>query len=188
MKKLALTAALFAATSFGAYAQTATPPETAPTPAAPAPSTTAPSPAAPGQAPAPVPPGTDRPAMPTLPGSPGADNRAPGITGGPAGETMVPEGFIVADETVRTADNLTGARVYDTEESRIGRVSDLVLGDNDQVTHLVLDIGGFLGIGSHTVALPMDDVNVFWNPDDRNAMVRVDMTRDQLRELPEFKK
>ena len=185
MKKLALTAALFAATSFGAYAQTTAPSDTAPTPAAPTPSTAAP---APTPAPAPVPPGTDRPAMPTLPGSPAGNDRAPAITGGPAGETVVPEGFIMADETVRTAENLTGARVYDTEESRIGRVSDLVLNDQDQVTHLVLDIGGFLGIGSHTVALPMDDVNVFWNPDDRNAMVRVDMTRDQLRELPEFKK
>lgn len=182
MKKLALTAALFAATSFGAYAQPATSPEPAPMPA--------PSPAAPAPTPAPdpVPPAAERPAMPTLPGSPGAADRAPAITGGPAGETTIPEGFVVADETVRTAENLTGARVYDPEESRVGRVSDLVLGDNDQVTHLVLDIGGFLGIGSHTVALPMEDVNVFWNPDDRNAMVRVDMTRDQLRELPEFKK
>lgn len=150
MKKLALAAALLAATSLTAHAQ------------APA--------ANPGN---PVP-----PAAATTPAVPGA--------AAPANPARVPDGFVEADATVRTAENLTGARVYDGQESRIGRVSDLVLSPADAVTHVVVDVGGFLGIGSHTVALPVDDVQVYWNTEDRQALVRVDMTREQLRDLPEF--
>lgn len=54
-----------------------------------------------------------------------------------------------------------------------------------QVSHVVLDVGGFLGIGAHTVAVPMDALQVFR---DANEDVRVYLpwTQAQLEALPEY--
>lgn len=102
--------------------------------------------------------------------------------------TGLPEGYAEAQAADRTVENLTGARVYSPDGDRIGRVSDLVLDGSDQITDIILDVGGFLGMGAHTVALPIDQVQIYWNQDDRAAMVRVDHTKDQLRDLPEYEK
>lgn len=85
----------------------------------------------------------------------------------------------------RTADALTGANVYDAANDNIGNVTDLVLGGDNAVTHLLVDVGGFLGMGSHTVALPVDSVNILWHDQNDDVRVHVQMTRDQLETLPE---
>lgn len=54
-----------------------------------------------------------------------------------------------------------------------------------QLSHVVLDVGGFLGIGAHTVAVPMGALQVFR---DANEDVRVYLpwTQAQLEALPEY--
>ena len=54
-----------------------------------------------------------------------------------------------------------------------------------EVEYFVLDIGGFLGIGAHTVALGMDEVSVLHDGGD-DLRVYVDATREQLEQMPEY--
>ena len=89
----------------------------------------------------------------------------------------------VTDE--RTAETLTGANVYDAAEDNIGTVTDLVLDDDASISHILVDVGGFLGMGSHTVALPVEDVAIMWNDQNNDVRVHVRMTRDQLEAMPE---
>ena len=98
--------------------------------------------------------------------------------------TQAPEGYEMMARDQRTADALIGADVYDGENQQIGTVQDLVL-DGTEVSHLVLDIGGFLGLGEHRVALPVQDVDIFWSDQDADVRVQVPMTQDQLEQLPE---
>ncbi len=100
--------------------------------------------------------------------------------------TEVPEGYSVMSESDRTADRLMGADVYGREGEEIATVDDLVMGDDGSVTHLVMDVGGFLGIGSHTVALEIDDLDILWNDEDGDVRVQVTMTEEEMESLPEY--
>ncbi|MFN3936677.1 MAG: PRC-barrel domain-containing protein [Gemmobacter sp.] len=104
----------------------------------------------------------------------------------PTLRTTAPEGYELLRGEMRTVDTLTGATIYDAEGSRVGSVSDLVFDGQNVITHVVFDVGGFLGIGARTVALPIDDVDIVWAESTRNVRVQVPLTRDQLRDLPEF--
>ncbi len=105
--------------------------------------------------------------------------------GAMAGRTEAPEGYTSMAPEERTVDNLMGADVYGAEGEQIGNVEDLVMGSDNQISHVVLDIGGFLGIGSHTVALSLDEVDVIWNDQDGDVRIQVPMTQEQLEQLPE---
>lgn len=88
----------------------------------------------------------------------------------------------------RTADNLEGADVFTRANDEVGDVSDIILDNNGQVTHLVVDVGGFLGMGTHSVALPLNEVDIRWNQDKDDARVFISLSEDQLRAMPEHKK
>ncbi|KZY29583.1 hypothetical protein A3731_05765 [Roseovarius sp. HI0049] len=59
-----------------------------------------------------------------------------------------------------TAEDLEGVSVYGTEEDRLGEISDLVLSDDGKITEVIVDVGGFLGIGEKPVALPFEDIEL----------------------------
>ncbi len=86
----------------------------------------------------------------------------------------------------RTADRLMGADVYDAEGENIGSVDDIVFGSDDGIDGILVDVGGFLGIGAHTVMLPVDDAQIGWNDEDGDVRVQVSMTADQLEDMPEY--
>jgi hypothetical protein len=54
-----------------------------------------------------------------------------------------------------------------------------------EISHVVLDVGGFLGMGTHAVAVPLDELQVFR---DEGADLRIYLpwTQAQLEALPEF--
>lgn len=102
---------------------------------------------------------------------------APDATAAPAADPAGEE---------RTADRLMGATVYDAEGDNIANVDDVLFDADHAISHLVMDVGGFLGLGSHTVALGLDDVDITWSDEDDNVRVQVSMSQDQLEELPEY--
>lgn len=53
-----------------------------------------------------------------------------------------------------------------------------------EVTHAVLDIGGFLGIGEHRVAVPASDLAFYRNGDD--TRVYLPWSREQLEAIPAY--
>ncbi len=116
----------------------------------------------------------------------GAGQVAAGGPALPQPRTEAPPGFELAQQNQRTAGNLQRAEVYGPDNERIARVTDLMLDDDDRVSHILVDVGGFLGMGAHTVALPIDDVDVFWNAQDKDVRVSVPMTKNQLADMPEY--
>lgn len=85
-----------------------------------------------------------------------------------------------------TADELTGKTVYDSKNDWVGEISDVQLGDNGDVKALIMDIGGFLGMGEHTVAVPMDKVELR-RVDGDDVRAYVLMSEEQLKNLKEWK-
>jgi hypothetical protein len=100
------------------------------------------------------------------------------------GTMTLPEGYAPIERETLTAELLTGADVRDPNDASIAEVSDLVLTAEGQVTDVVLDVGGFLGIGARAVAIPMDRLTVA-QTEGGAVRVWVNMTKEELEALPE---
>lgn len=56
--------------------------------------------------------------------------------------------------------------------------------EGGRITHALLDVGGFLGMGKHRVAVPVSDLAVYGNGSD--LRVYLPWSRDQLKALPAY--
>lgn len=123
---------------------------------------------------------TDPAAQPATPAQP-ADPLATPRVG--VGEPQ--EGFATVPWTTLTVDQLRGAEVYDVNNERVSGISDVLLGTGDNVEAVLIDVGGFLGIGARTVAIPMDQLEIQGTEDARDLRVYLAITQEQLEALPE---
>ena len=68
----------------------------------------------------------------------------------------------------------------------IGEVED-ALEENGQLSALVLDIGGFLGMGEHTITVAPDQVTYMRDPGLlSDVRVYINATEEQLKEYPSY--
>jgi hypothetical protein len=97
------------------------------------------------------------------------------------------EGYMAAKPAELTADKLQGARVYGAKDEDVGEINRLVMNDNGQVKLFVLDIGGFLGIGEHEIAVTPDEVNIVRDAKGQDFRIYIDANKDALKAQPEYK-
>lgn len=90
--------------------------------------------------------------------------------------------------------DLIGTSVRNAQNETIGEVEDLVVEKNGRVKGVVVGVGGFLGIGEKHVALAWNELQMR-EPERSGATTRarhptlvVNVTKDQLRQAPEFKR
>ena len=116
--------------------------------------------------------GTTAPATTTA--APAAMTAAPAVA---AGEQKLPDSHILGSD-------LIGASVTNANGDSIGKTSDvLVTKDSKTVDAVVIDVGGFLGIGTKSVAIPLEQLTIGARPDEG---VKTAMTKEQLEALPAF--
>lgn len=84
--------------------------------------------------------------------------------------------------TELTADTLDGATIYGPGDEKIGSVSH-VHGSGPS-TQVVIDVGGFLGIGAKPVAISASDLE-FMRDEDGDVHAVTSWTKDQLKAMPE---
>ena len=105
------------------------------------------------------------------------------------GTAVVPaadaDGMVAVDSATLVSEDLIGASVYGPNNESIGKVSELKLSADNKAEQILVDVGGFLGIGSKTVALPINDVQMMRKGDDGAVTMHITMTEDQLKALPE---
>jgi hypothetical protein len=80
------------------------------------------------------------------------------------------------------AEDLIDSSVLDPEGNEIGEVADLLVNNDQTVTHMLVEVGGFLGIGARNVALGIDEARVQRDVGEGREVV-VAMTEDELRAL-----
>jgi hypothetical protein len=81
------------------------------------------------------------------------------------------------------ASKLMGTDVNGPDNQKIGDFEDLVIG-KDRVLFAIIQVGGFLGIGSKLIAVPYTSLQI---GDDGRRIVLPGATKDDLKRLPEFK-
>ncbi|RWE02287.1 PRC-barrel domain-containing protein [Mesorhizobium sp.] len=75
-------------------------------------------------------------------------------------------------------DDLKGATVYGANDAKIGTIGDVVLKDN-KPDAVIVDVGGFLGIGAKEVAVGMDRLK-FMTDKDGKKYLYTNFTKEQL--------
>jgi len=77
-----------------------------------------------------------------------------------------------------TADTLDGATIYGPGDEKIGSVSHL------HGSQVVIDVGGFLGIGAKPVSVSLSELE-FMRDEDGDVHAVTTWTKDQLKQMPE---
>jgi sporulation protein YlmC with PRC-barrel domain len=78
---------------------------------------------------------------------------------------------------------MIGASVVNDKNQKIGSVDDMVM-DRDHLMFAILQVGGFLGLGGHLVAVPYASLVV---SDDGRKIELPGATKEALLKLAEFK-
>jgi len=77
---------------------------------------------------------------------------------------------------------LVGSTVVNDANETVGKIDDLIATSTSKVPFAVLSVGGFLGMGTHLIAVPLDNLKVA-----NDRMVLPGATKEALKSLPEFK-
>ena len=78
---------------------------------------------------------------------------------------------------------LWGKTVWNDRNERIGTIPDVVIGQDD-VPFVILEVGGFLGLGAHMVAVPFKTLKI---DEAGRKIVLPGATRHALKNFPEFR-
>jgi sporulation protein YlmC with PRC-barrel domain len=111
---------------------------------------------------------------PKTPGAPGASTDAPGAKLAPAS---------IGDQR---ASDLLNARLTNAAGETVGDVNDLLLDKSGKITHVVVGVGGFLGIGERNVALKFEQVQISRDANNR-IKASASVTKESLNAAPEWK-
>ncbi len=80
---------------------------------------------------------------------------------------------------------LAGTPVFNAKAEVVARVSDVILGADGKATTVVLTVGGLVGVGGKTVALPFSALKVGPVVEGSRVLL-VDVTKEQLAAAPAY--
>ena len=79
------------------------------------------------------------------------------------------------------ASKLLGATVYNDKDQKIGKIGDLIVKPDGTLSFAIVDVGGFLGLKKHQVAIPVSQFSSV-----HPKTVLPGATKEALKKLPEF--
>jgi sporulation protein YlmC with PRC-barrel domain len=95
------------------------------------------------------------------------------------------------DNTTQNADGsfnaskVMGLSVVNNANDSIGKISEVLLDRSGRVSGVVVDVGGFLGIGTHPVKLGWNQVKLLNKDGSLQAVVNTD--KNALKQMPEYR-
>jgi len=97
---------------------------------------------------------------------------------------VAPEGVVVTQDTAvgwSVKKSLLGKTVYNEKDEKVGVITDLLIGPDSTISHVVVAAGGFVGKGRHDVAIETGSLEV------RNGKFYVEgATRENVKATPSF--
>ena len=89
------------------------------------------------------------------------------------------------DESGLTAEDLRGIGVYGINDEQIGTIGDIIINPDGSFDAVVVDVGGFLGLGAKPVAVGFDNL-VFSADTYGNRYLFLNTTIEQLENQPAY--
>lgn len=88
--------------------------------------------------------------------------------------------------TVEGGTDVTFANETETDWDDLGEISDVILSRDGSMEAILVDVGGFLGLGEKTVMVTMDSVTVLRSDNGDDVRIDMDTTEDALEEMPAY--
>ncbi|MEM1365688.1 MAG: PRC-barrel domain-containing protein [Pseudomonadota bacterium] len=86
-----------------------------------------------------------------------------------------------------SADTMLGYSVMGIDGDRIGEIDDFILNAEGNIDAVIVDVGGFFGIGEKEVALGFNELQIMRESADAEwSAIQVAATEEQLKDLPEW--
>ena len=93
-------------------------------------------------------------------------------------------GAVVNADGSLNASKLIGLDVESAEDEKVGDIGEVVLDKGGQVQGVVVDVGGFLGLGSRPVLLDWKDVNLASQDGQDRAVIN--LSKEKLEQMPAY--
>ena len=79
---------------------------------------------------------------------------------------------------------LLKAEVRNDKAEKIGRIDDVLVSSDGKLSTAIIDVGGFLGIGAHKVAIPVHQLVLAADP---TKIMLPGASKEALKSVPEFR-
>ena len=103
-----------------------------------------------------------------------------------AAPDMARDGYDRVEAAEVSTEMLMGQAVYDVNDDSVGTVADMIVNDSSEITHVVIDFGGFLGMGSSQVSLAFEELTILSTEGFAEVRIYIDATKEQIQELPQY--
>ena len=77
--------------------------------------------------------------------------------------------------------NILGKAVFNDSKQKIGTIDDIIVSPDKSVSFAIIGVGGFLGMGKHDVAIPVNHIKL-----EGDRLLLPGATKEALKALPEF--
>lgn len=135
--------------------------------------------------------------MTTNPAAPGLAAPADNGTAMSAPNTQAPDTSAMSDQNATgkatapvaqvSAQDLMNKKVYSANNKDLGSVGDVILAKDGKIDAMVVDVGGFLGIGQKPVAIAFNGIDIR-KDSDGNLSVHTRFTKATLDKAPTYNK
>ena len=101
---------------------------------------------------------------------------------GPPQTVQLTKVDVVKVATGYRASKVIGGSVVNEANDTVGKIDDIIIGQDGRTPFVVLSVGGFLGIGTKLIVLPYEQLQTTGG-----KIVLPGASKDALKDLPEFK-
>ena len=105
----------------------------------------------------------------------------------PASSAQTPPGLKAAATVLSHGEiqGILGKDVHSSVGEEMGRIVDVLVDKAGQARAVIIDFGGFLGVGSRKIAVDWNALH--FTPGEKPESVTLDLTKDQVKAAPEYK-
>jgi PRC-barrel domain len=101
---------------------------------------------------------------------------------GPPQTVQLTKVDVIKVATGYRASKVIGTSVVNDANDTVGKIDDIIIGQDGKSPFVVLSVGGFLGMGNKLIVLPYEQLKTT-----EGKIVLPGATKDALKALPEFK-
>jgi sporulation protein YlmC with PRC-barrel domain len=80
-----------------------------------------------------------------------------------------------------TKKQVLGKKVFNDTGKTVGKIDDIIVSPDKAVSYAIIGAGGFLGVGRHDVAIPVNQLK-----ENDGKFILAGATKDAIKDMPEF--
>ena len=80
-----------------------------------------------------------------------------------------------------TKRQVLGKKVFNENGETVGKIDDIIVSPDKAVSYAIIGAGGFLGVGRHDVAIPVNQLK-----ENDGKFILAGATKDAIKDMPEF--